>query len=174
MGNGRAGVNCPIDHSRPFAIFWSIPKKLSVIVIPPLFFGGGRGAFTVSPPPPPDLMALCSDCASHLHFGYLPTLLTLDNGGPRPHGFTTKICRCLKCWFWIQQTLVNRLSCLKKISCIQSQSLRSVLALFYVARSPVKTAMSTFVFKGTSNCSKERSLILQITCSERRGIWIVK
>ena len=108
----------------------------------------------------------------HLHFGYLPTLLTLDNGGLRPHGFTTKICRCLKCWFWILQTLVNRLSCLKKYLAPNPRVFGLFWLCFYVARSPVKTAMSTFVFKG---CSKERSLILQITCSERRGIiWTVK
>ena len=170
MGNGRAGVNWPIDHS-------NTKKNLSVIVILPLFLGGGVHS-RFQPPPPISwrnvlIVQATSILATYLLYSHSTTL----DGGPRPHGFTTKICRCLKCWFWILQTLVNRLSCLKNIVHPIPDWVFGLFCFwlcFYVARSPVKTAMSTFVIKGTSNCSKERSLILQITCSERRGIWIVK
>ena len=129
MGNGRAGVNCPIDHSRPFAIFWSIPTKLSVIVIPPLFWGGGgRGAFTVSPPPPWShgvMFWLCKPLALRL-----PTYSTHSHAQQRRsntvqlQGHMDLQPRSVDVWNvgfeFCRRKLTGKLS--QKISCIQSQS----------------------------------------------------
>ena len=108
---------------------------------PPFFFGGGGRVHSLFHPPPPPpiswhyvlIVQATSTSATYL-------LLTLDNGGPRPHGFTTKIYRCLKCWFWILQTLVNRLSCLKKYRASNPRVFGLFWLCFYVARSLVKTA----------------------------------
>ena len=58
----------------------------------------------------------------------LAPLLTLDNRGPSPHGFTSKMCWCIA-EMLVLNSADDKLS--QKDSCIQwFQSLRSVLGLF--------------------------------------------
>ena len=169
---GGGGGELP--HSGPFAIFWSIPKT---------------GYYTPPPPPPPwslfFIRVFTVSSRFHgviLHHGpivhvqatstsatyLLCSHSTTVNRGPSPHGFTSKMCWCID-EMLVLNSADAKLS--QKDSCIQwFQSLRSVLGLFLCRG---QRAISTFVFIGTGNWSKERSLILR-TCSERRELWIVR